>query len=53
MPLEMLPTGSKKDYRNSQAIEPYAHSKGTARHVPSNISNPVILNIGGTTKTRD
>lgn len=53
LPLEMLPTGSKKDYRNSQAIEPYAHSKGTARHVPSNISNPVILNIGGTTKTRD
>lgn len=53
LPLETLPTGSKKDYRNSQTIEPYAHSKGTGRNVPSKVSNPVILNTGGATKTRD
>lgn len=53
LPLEILPTVSKKDYRNSQAIEPYAHSKGTGRNVLSKVSNPVILNTGGATKTRD
>jgi len=33
----------KKDYRNWQAIEPYAGSKGTDGNIPSKISNPVIL----------
>lgn len=53
LPQEISATGSKKDYRNSEAIEPYTDSEGIDENVPSKFSNPVILNTGGATKTTD